>query len=57
MDFEQSAAVCWSPIVDQLNEVKSTIPKVLPDCFNLQNGIIGLVFCYRLVLYFFAIRF
>ncbi|XP_065212566.1 protein fuzzy homolog isoform X2 [Planococcus citri] len=43
MDFEQSVAVCWSPVVDQLNEVKTTVPKVLPDCFSLQNGIIGVM--------------
>lgn len=43
MDFEQSVVVCWNPVAEQLNETKATVPKILPESFNLQNGIIGSV--------------
>lgn len=41
MDYEQSAALCWSTVTQCLSEIPSAVPQIIPENLNVENGITG----------------
>ncbi|XKL60842.1 hypothetical protein PGB90_007899 [Kerria lacca] len=43
IEFENSAAICWSPVIEYLKEISFSVPQIIPENMNIQNGITGLM--------------